>query len=227
MLSYLLPAPAGERAGIRASNGNPGTREVMSLLHADNEAGQVRQGLSIIMSTHSDLRTHHLVRAEPGQVLDTQVWHGPALTVISVLQNKHGSYHKMLQRYQRMGANLQTAGRSHGAPPPEASPDSPRPLHLSAGTLARPGCRDPSWPSTAAARFCASDNSQLSPVPAPDESSPLVPDIKVVQGLGEPQGLRLWLRAACERRPQPEAPTHPQQGDHKEARGQRHPVSKS
>ena len=158
MLSYLLPAPAGERAGIRASDGNPGTREVMSLLHADNEAGQVRQGLSIIMSTHSDLSTHHLVRAEPGQVLDTQVWHGPALTVISVLQNKHGSYHKMLQRYQRMGANLQTAGRSHGAPPPAASPGSPRPLRLSAGTLARPGCRDPSQPSTAAARFCASDN---------------------------------------------------------------------
>ena len=72
----------------------------MGLLHVDNEAGQVRQGLSIIMSTHSDLSTHHLVRAEPGQILDTQVWHGPALTVISVLQNKHGSWYKISSEVQ-------------------------------------------------------------------------------------------------------------------------------
>ena len=103
------------------------------------------------------------MRAEPGQVLDTEVWHGPALTVISVLQNEHGSCHKMLKIYQRMGANLQTAGRSHGAPPPAASPDSPRPLHLSAGTLAPQGCRSPSRPSTAAAMFCASDHYPQSP----------------------------------------------------------------
>ena len=105
----------------------------------------------------------HLMRAKPGQILDTEVWHGPALTVISVLQNEHGSCHKMLKMYQRMCVNLQTAGHSHGARPPAANPDSPLPLRLSAGTLARQGCRSPSPPSSAAAMFCASDHYHQSP----------------------------------------------------------------
>ena len=40
------------------------------------------------------------MRAEPGEVLDAQVWHRSALAVISVLQNKHGSWYKISSEVQ-------------------------------------------------------------------------------------------------------------------------------